>query len=127
MYGLLVIPQKRVCMAVHVHDIAMLIPGRHDGCATFYRCGKFDKVATRTIEFDELSKDLISADVSDNVPDFATHNVALVTVLRPKGRWAPVFRLCACLSFVRALVKILNAKDTHCWGFHPCLHISSVC
>ncbi len=81
-------------MAAHVHD-AVIISGRHDGCATFYRCGKFDKVATRTIEFDELSKDLISTDVSDNVPDFATHNVALVTVLRPKGRWGTCLTRCA--------------------------------
>jgi len=50
---------------------------KNDGCATFFRTEKFEKVSHDSIEFDRVP------DEGGKRPDFATHNVALLTLLRP--------------------------------------------
>lgn len=50
---------------------------KNDGCATFFRTSKFEKVCHDSIEFDRVP------DEGGKRPDFATHNVALLVLLRP--------------------------------------------
>jgi CCR4-NOT transcription complex subunit 6 len=50
---------------------------KNDGCATFFRTDKFEKVCHDSIEFDRVQ------DEGGKRPDFATHNVALLMLLRP--------------------------------------------
>jgi mRNA deadenylase 3'-5' endonuclease subunit Ccr4 len=54
---------------------------RYDGCATFYKADKFERIDVKDIEFDQHLPS--PADMS---PDFATHNIALITMFRPVGR-----------------------------------------
>ena len=54
---------------------------RYDGCATFYKADKFERIDVKDIEFDQHLPS--PADMS---PDFATHNIALITVFKPVGR-----------------------------------------
>ena len=70
---------------------------KNDGCATFFKSDKFAKVSVDSIEFDELP------DSGGRRPDFATHNVALVS-----ASWHACTRVCmrACvLVRVRARVR----------------------
>lgn len=53
---------------------------KRDGCATFYRADRFEKVHVQAIEFDE-----VGTLPGQPAPDFQTHNVALLTLLRPIG------------------------------------------
>jgi mRNA deadenylase 3'-5' endonuclease subunit Ccr4 len=84
---------------------------KNDGCATFFRTDKFEEVCHDSIEFDRVQ------DEGGKRPDFATHNVALLVLLRPTSQeggcicvanahlfWDPMYEDVK-LAQARALVK----------------------
>ncbi len=88
-----------------------------DGCATFYRTSKFEFIKEVGLEFDHVD----SCRGLQGAPEFATHNVALLTLLAPLGMphacfcvanihlfWDPSFEG---LKIAQAKAVVLAAQD----------------
>lgn len=71
-------------------------PAKFDGCATFFRSTAFECMSVSSIEFDS-EPDAGGGQQVEGHPDFATHNVALLTMLRPR-RSSNVNKCCMCLA-----------------------------
>lgn len=83
-----------------------MLCARYDGCATFFRSSKFEKVDMRGLEFDDV-------DSSECLPDFDTHNVALLIVLRPRWRSVPDLRpilLQATMLFSALIIGVMSCR-----------------
>jgi mRNA deadenylase 3'-5' endonuclease subunit Ccr4 len=80
-----------------------------DGCATFYRASKFEVVKFVGLELDHVD----SCQGLQGAPEFATHNVALLTLLAPIG----MPQACFCVANIHLFwdpsyegLKIAQAK-----------------
>ena len=80
-----------------------------DGCATFYRASKFEVLKYVGLEFDHVD----SCQGLQGAPEFATHNVALLTLLAPIG----IPQACFCVANIHLFwdpsyegLKIAQAK-----------------
>ena len=80
-----------------------------DGCATFYRATKFEVVKFVGLELDHVD----SCQGLEGAPEFATHNVALLTLIAPLG----MPRACFCVANIHLFwdpsyegLKIAQAK-----------------
>jgi len=72
-------------------------PAKFDGCATFFRSTVFECMSVSWIEFDS-EPDAGGGQQVEGHPDFATHNVALLTLLRPRLGSSNVNKCCMCLA-----------------------------